>query len=299
MSEPLLISPARLRENYRRVVDRVAEAALRCGRRPSDVLIVAVTKYASPDQIRLLAEMGHQDFGENRVQQLVQRAALLEEFLARRRRLGHLHSPETSDVPAPGTSPAAASSTGETPPVVRWHMVGHLQRNKIKQIVPVVRLIHSVDTLRLAEELHNFASRINRTVEILLQVNVSGEPTKFGVAPPAALHLAQQIDSMLHLRLRGLMTIAPLVENPEDARPVFARAAELFHEIRAAGVARGHFNILSMGMSNDFEVAIQEGANLVRIGTAIFGSGPQSPADQSDETDRREEPSDEDLPAEF
>ncbi len=242
-------SPA-LKDAYRQVTDRVAEAAVRAHRKPEDVLVVAVTKTASPDQIRNLVEMGHVDLGENRVQQLIQRVAQLEEFLSRKRTLSH-----------------------DTPHDVRWHMIGHLQRNKVKQVLPLVKLIHSVDSLRLAEELQVLAARQDMTVDILLEVNVSGETSKTGIAPPAVPHLAEQIDTMIHLRLRGLMCMAPFTDKPEDTRPVFARTHELFHEIRGEHIGGETFNILSMGMSNDFEIAIEEGANVVRIGRALFGEG--------------------------
>jgi len=239
-------------------MDSIGEAAARSGRRAENVLMVAVTKNASPDQIRTLVETGQIDLGENRVQQLTQRVAALDEFLKRRRALG-----------------GAATRTGGTganlPEHVRWHMIGTVQRNKVKQVAPVVQLIHSVDSLRLAEELHSYAVRTDMTIDILIQVNYSGESTKHGVAAPAVIHLAEQIDSMVHLRLRGLMTMAPLSDDPEDSRPTFARTAELFHEIRATEIARGDLTVLSMGMTNDYEIAIEEGANLVRIGRALFG----------------------------
>jgi pyridoxal phosphate enzyme (YggS family) len=198
-------------------------------------------------------------------------------------------------------------------------MIGHLQRNKVKVVVPLVNLIHSVDSLRLAEELHAYGARLaarndprlGRTgaasgddcvIDILLQVNASGEESKFGVAPPAVLHLADQIDSMLHLRLRGLMTMAPYRENPEASRPVFARVADLFEELRSARRSGQHINILSMGMSHDFVVAVEEGANLVRIGRAIFGEGAVPPAAGDDGQTRRPsdaEPDDDSDPAEL
>lgn len=216
--------------------------------------MVAVTKNATPDQIRMLVEMGHADLGENRVQQLGQRVAMLDEFLSRKRTLAG----------------AVPKETGDVPPQVRWHMVGHLQRNKVKQVVPIVQLIHSVNSLRLVEEIHQLASRQEQVVDILIQVNTSGETTKSGVAAPAVIHLAEQIDSMVHLRLRGLMAMAPYSDNPEDARSTFARTAEIFDELRAEKIG-GQCTILSMGMSGDFEVAIEEGANVLRIGRALFG----------------------------
>ena len=236
----------------------MAETAERSGRRADSVLMVAVTKTASPDQIRSLVELGHIDLGENRVQQLSQRVAGLDEFLKRRRALG-------------GAATRGTAGLDHLPDRVRWHMIGSLQRNKVKYVAPVVQLIHSVDSLRLVEELHSFAVRADLTVEILIQVNASGETTKHGVAAPAVIHLAEQIDSMVHLRLRGLMTMGPLTDNPEDARPTFARTAEIFHEVRATNIAQGDFTILSLGMTSDYKVAIEEGANLVRIGRAIFG----------------------------
>ena len=240
--------PVQLRENYRQVRERMAAAAARVGRTGSDVMLVAVTKNATPDQIRTMVELGQLDLGENRVQQLVQRAGQLEEFLSRRRTLG-----------------------GAIGQQVRWHMIGHLQRNKIKQVAPLVQLIHSVDSLRLAEELHNYAVRQDVVVDCLLQVNASGETSKHGVAAPAVIHLAEQIDSMMHLRLRGLMTMAAYSENPEDSRGAFARTREIFTELQEQSFCGRSCNILSMGMTNDFEVAIEEGSNLVRIGRALFG----------------------------
>lgn len=262
MATTRIAGAGQLRDAYRRVMDNIAGAASRCGRDPASVLMVAVTKTASPDQIRMLVELGHADLGENRVQQLIQRVAGLEEFLSRRRTLGS----------AVTRGPGGGNLTPER---VRWHMIGTLQRNKVKQVAPLVQLIHSVDSLRLAEELHTYAARADATLDILIQVNASGESTKHGVAAPAVIHLAEQIDSMIHLRLRGLMTMGPLSDNPQDARPSFARTAEIFHEIRAAKIAERDCNILSMGMTNDYEVAIQEGANLVRIGRALFGEEEQ------------------------
>jgi pyridoxal phosphate enzyme (YggS family) len=261
MATTRITGPAQLRDAYRKVTERIAQAAARIKRQPRDIVLVAVTKTATPDQIRMLADLGHADFGENRVQQLQQRVVQLEEYLSRKRQLGSVSTK------APGGDQPASS--------VRWHMIGHLQRNKVKPVVPLVQLVHSVESLRLAEELHAFGARHDRIVDMLIQVNSSGEATKFGVAPPAVLHLAEQLDSMVNLRVRGLMTMAPYSDNPEDSRDTFARTRELFEEIREAKIGGGEFNILSMGMSNDFEVAIEEGANLVRVGRALFGDEEQ------------------------
>ncbi len=245
------MSSGDLGERYRNIIQRVGEAAERSGRQPSDVLVVAVTKLAAPDQIRHLLELGHEDLGENRVQQLIQRAAMTEEFVARHQ---SMLSPRKTDVPES----------------VRWHMIGHLQRNKVKQVLPLVKLIHSIDSLRLAEEIQAIASRQEAEVDVLLQVNASGEKSKYGVALSAAPHLADQMQTMFNLRLRGLMTIAPYGDDPEDARPVFQRTAEVFQDMKASGAFGERLNILSMGMSSDFEVAVECGANVVRLGRALF-----------------------------
>lgn len=259
MTEQPILSPAQLRDAYRQVTDRIAEVAQRCGRRPGDILTVAVTKTATPDQIRAIVDLGHADLGENRVQHLAQRVAQLDEYLGRKKTLAG----------------AAPRSDTQPPEKVRWHMIGHLQRNKVKQVVPLVHLVHSVDSLRLAEEIHNFAARSEQVVDVLIQVNTARDENKHGIAPPAVIHLAEQIHTMLHLRLRGLMAMAPYGDDPEQARPTFARTAEIFADLRKQSFSGPECNILSMGMSHDFEIAIEEGANLLRIGRAFFGD-PQS-----------------------
>jgi pyridoxal phosphate enzyme (YggS family) len=161
-------------------------------------------------------------------------------------------------------------------------MIGHLQRNKARKIVGQARLIHSVDSLRIAEEIQQCSVRLDEPVEVLVQVNVSGERQKYGVAPAAAAHLLEQIDTMIGIRARGLMCMAPMAEDPQTLRPVFERARELFEEIRRSGAAGERFDLLSMGMSSDFEVAIECGANLVRVGSAIFGNVPPQVEDEDD-----------------
>ncbi|MHC5023818.1 MAG: YggS family pyridoxal phosphate-dependent enzyme [Planctomycetota bacterium] len=241
-----------LKERYENVCERIARAAARSGRRAEDVILVAVTKQASMDQVRELLKLGHQDLGENQVQHLVQRAAQVSETLQRQKQLGR--------------------GRGVLEPAdVRWHMIGHLQRNKVKKAVEVARLIHTVDSLRLAEEIQTVAARRDEPVEVLVQINISGEKSKHGVAPAAARHLIDQIDTMLLLRCRGLMTMAPIVEDPADARPYFERTYELFDDIQRTIDGGERFDILSMGMSHDFEVAVECGANIVRVGTSIFG----------------------------
>jgi pyridoxal phosphate enzyme (YggS family) len=260
--------PQTLHERFESVKDRIAGAARRAGRRADDVLLVAVTKHAEQDQIRALIDLGHRDFGENRVQNLVQEAAMVEEYVSRLR-----------VAPTPKGSPALDTSRPSSP--VRWHMIGHLQRNKARKVIEFVRLVHSVDSLRLAEELQQIALRRENIIDVLVQVNCSGERGKFGCPVPAALPLAEQIDTMINVRVRGLMTLAPYSENPEDARATFARCRELYEELRTSGISQGNVNVLSMGMTGDFEVAISEGANVVRVGTAIFGE-PKNPGPDQD-----------------
>jgi pyridoxal phosphate enzyme (YggS family) len=239
---------------YRSVCAKIEAAAVKSKRRASDIVLVAVTKYATIEQIRQLVQLGHVDLGESRAQVLTQHAAQIEDFLARRRELR-----------LPG-APAV-------PRAVRWHMIGHMQRNKVRKVLEIVRLTHSVDSLRLAEEIQPIAeTRLKEPAEVLIQVNVTGEKQKFGVAPVAARHLIDQVDTMYNVRVRGIMCMSVATDDPETTRPSFERAKELFDEIRGQrSMPNDHFNILSMGMSQDYEVAIECGANVVRVGSAIFG----------------------------
>jgi len=227
------------------VRDRSARACQRAGRDPASVTLVCVTKQVSVDRIREALALGITDVGENRVQEAQQKWA----------KLG----------PLPG---------------IRRHLIGHLQRNKAKDAVALFDVIHSVDSIRLADELERQAAQRNnlQPIEVFLQVNVSGETTKFGCAPddvPALAHTAAQLP---HLRLAGLMTMAPFSENPEDARPHFRRLRELRDQLQTSLMTQSPNHLitqslkLSMGMSGDFEVAIEEGADVIRVGTAIFGA---------------------------
>lgn len=238
----MAIDRDRLARNLADVRARIAAAAGRARRAPEEVTLVAITKSAEPADICALVELGQTDLGESRVQQLGERAGELAAWLAKR--------------------PAAAP--------VHWHMVGQLQRNKVKPCIEVAEVVHSVDSLRLAEEISTRAHREGRTIECLLEVNCSGEAQKAGVSVGAALHLAEQISTLKGLRLVGLMTMAALTDAPQRARPTFARLRELFDEIRSERIGGKAFRHLSMGMSNDFEVAIEEGATMVRVGTALF-----------------------------
>jgi hypothetical protein len=231
------------------VRERIAAACAKAKRDPSEVTLIAVTKTAAPEQIREILQLGVGDLGESRVQVLQQRAAQVNEFFARQQ----------------------AHGAENLPAKLRWHMIGHLQRNKIKPVLPLVSVIHSVDSLRLAEELDAQAAKANRKLPVLMQVNASEEPQKSGVAVGAAVPLAEQIGTMDNLQIIGLMTMAPLDGDEKTVRQTFARTRELFEEIRFDKIGGSAMRHLSMGMSNDFEHAIMEGATLVRIGTLLFG----------------------------
>jgi PLP dependent protein len=215
--------------NLERVRERLARAAERAGRRPDDVLLIAVSKTVEVERIRAAVAAGITALGENRVQEAKSKIA----------ELGR---------------PAA------------WHLIGHLQSNKARDAVELFDLIHSLDRLELARELERRAGARGQVVEALLQVNVGGEASKGGVGPDAVGETLDAIGKLPHVRVRGLMTIPPEVERPEDARPWFRRLREL-------GERHG-LRELSMGMSHDFEVAVEEGATMVRVGTAIFGPRP-------------------------
>lgn len=248
-----------LAEKLDEVRGRIARACEKGKRDPAGVTLVAVTKTAAPEQIREVLSLGVADLGESRVQQLTQRASQLNEFVARRQ----VHA---------GTG----GSGGPTmPDKIRWHMVGHLQRNKVKPLLPFVHLVHSIDSLRLAEELDAQAEKAGKRVPILLQVNGSEEAQKHGVAVGAAVHLAEQIDSMPGVQLVGLMTMAAHETEPSKIRSAFSRTREVFEELRWNKIGGTSLRHLSMGMTDDFEVAVEEGATLVRIGSALFGGAAQ------------------------
>jgi pyridoxal phosphate enzyme (YggS family) len=236
----------KITEKIRRVEGTIAQVCARAGREPEDIRLVIVTKSAEIEQIEEVIRLGYDHLGENHVQQLRKVAAQVATFIEQH--------PDDPGLPRQ----------------IRWHMIGHLQRNKVRQILPVASLIHSVDTLRLAEEINSAAARTNLAPRVLLQVNASNEPQKYGVPIGAATHLAEQIETLPHLKLIGLMTMAPLTRNTDLIRACFARAHELFYEMRGEKIVGNQFTELSMGMSSDYEIAIEEGATILRIGSAIF-----------------------------
>jgi pyridoxal phosphate enzyme (YggS family) len=229
----------RLAERIDSVRDRMAAACRRAGRVPEEVTLVAVTKTVSAEIASLLPDLGIFDLGESRPQELWKKAAAL-------------------------------------PGMVRWHLIGHLQRNKIAATLPLVSMIHSVDSVRLLQALEEAAAQQERTVPVLLEVNASGETNKQGFAPEALLNLMPAIADLRHVSIEGLMTMAALESDPEKCRPVFVKLRQLRDErsrryiIDSSAPGPGSLRRLSMGMSNDFEIAIEEGATMVRIGTTLF-----------------------------
>jgi len=234
---------ATISERISRLKDAIDCACSRAGRSRSEIKLVVVTKSADIEAIKEVISLGLTELGENRVQRLKKVSAQISEFL------------ESGDIKAEK---------------VNWHMVGHLQRNKVRAVLPIASLIHSVDTLRLAEEINTSATGAGLCPEVLLQLNTSMEPQKYGVPVGAVMHLVEQIETLPNLKLVGLMTMAPLTHNKDIVRACFVRARELFMEMKGEKVVGPAFTELSMGMSSDYEIAIEEGATILRIGSAIF-----------------------------
>jgi pyridoxal phosphate enzyme (YggS family) len=224
--------------NLRVVEERIQDTCRRAGRPRSAVTLIAVTKTVVPEVAALVPELGCVDLGESRPQELWHKAAAL-------------------------------------PVGVRWHLIGHLQRNKIERTFPLVHLIHSVDSLRLLEALDQEAVRKQRSLEVLLEVNAGGEAAKSGFAVQEVPELLPALGSLKQIRICGLMTMAALEENPEQCRPTFQVLRRLAEELTERLPAPHHMEHISMGMSNDFEVAIEEGATLIRLGTILFQGLPE------------------------
>ena len=237
---------SKISDRLEQIEKNIAGACARADRNAGEVKMVVVTKTVPPASVKEVIELGYTELGENRVQRLKQLAGEVAELLG--------------------------EANGEVggPKKVHWHMIGHLQRNKVRGVLKVSSIIHSVDTLRLAEEINTTGGKLSIKPDILLQVNCSGEPQKYGVPVGAATHLAEQFVSMENLRLVGLMTMAPLTRDKDIVRACFVRAKELFEEIKGEGLVGLEFSQLSMGMSQDYEIAVEEGATILRIGSAIF-----------------------------
>jgi pyridoxal phosphate enzyme (YggS family) len=235
-----VLAAADLAERIQWVRATIADAAMRSGRRPEDVTLVAVSKTVGAERVLAAARLGITDFGENRVQEAEAKISAL---------------------------------SGKLPPAVRWHLVGHLQTNKARTAVRLFSLIESVDSFGLADVLNREGARRGAPVPVLLEVNVGGEPTKFGFAPDAMSNIFPRVLELPMLDVRGLMTVAPIVEDPEDARPYFRELRDLRDRL-ARENPRAALPELSMGMTGDYPVAIEEGATIVRVGRAIFGERP-------------------------
>ena len=221
-------------ENYKEVEKHVEDACKRAGRKREEVTLIAVSKTKPVSMIEELLSLHVMDFGENKVQELTAKVESL-----------------SSDL--------------------HWHLIGHLQRNKVKYIVDKTCLIHSVDSLRLAEEISKEAQKKQVTAKILIEVNVAEEESKFGVFIPEVLPLIEKVSHLPNITIQGLMTIAPYVENPEENRWIFQKLKNLSIDIKEKNFDNVTMDVLSMGMTGDYEVAIEEGATHVRVGTGIFG----------------------------
>jgi len=229
-----MITAEQLAENLEYVRGAIAQAAARAGREAQDVTLIAVSKTVSIELVRMAYNLGVTNFGENRVQDAL---------------------PKIAEFSAPG---------------VRWHMIGHVQSNKASKVIGAFASVQSVDNLHLAQALERHAATQGITLPVLLQVNVSGEASKEGMSAAEAPQVARQIVALPHLRVEGLMTIAPIASNPEETRPVFRQLRLLRDHLRNE-IPQSEWQHLSMGMTDDYRVAIEEGATLVRIGRAIFG----------------------------
>ena len=224
-----------LAENLKNVEETVKKAASLSGRDLKDITLVAVSKTKPAEMIKEVYDLGIRDFGENRVQEIVEKYPVL-------------------------------------PSDIRWHLIGHLQTNKVKYIIDKVCMIHSVDSLKLAQEISRQAVKKNVTMPVLIEVNVAGEETKFGVKPSETEELIRQIARLPQIEVKGLMTVAPIVANPEENSGCFSALQQLFVDISGKNIDNVNMDCLSMGMSGDYSVAIKEGATHIRVGTGIFGA---------------------------
>ena len=224
-----------LKEQLEDVKGKIVAACERSGRNIDDVTLIAVSKTKPVEMVQEAYDLGVRVFGENKVQELTGKYEVL-------------------------------------PKDIHWHLIGHLQTNKVKYIIDKVELIHSVDSIKLAETISKEAVKKDVTANILIEVNVAKEDTKFGLQTEEVIDFVKEISSLPNLKVCGLMTIAPFVENPEENRPVFAKLRQLSVDIKAENIDNVNMSILSMGMTNDYEVAIEEGATFVRVGTGIFGA---------------------------
>lgn len=221
-------------ENIKIVREKINDACKKSGRDPEEVTLIAVSKTKPYTDIEKALPSGILDYGENKVQELVDKYEIL-------------------------------------PKDIRWHMIGHLQRNKVKYLVGKVELIHSVDSIRLANQIETEFAKKDEIANILIEVNMAEEESKFGITSDKTLELIKEISKLSHIRIKGLMTIAPFTDNPESNRVYFSKMKKLSVDIREKNIDNVSMDVLSMGMTGDYQVAIEEGATIVRVGTGIFG----------------------------
>jgi hypothetical protein len=231
-----MFKPQMIAENVKNIQENIKTACIAAGRSPESVTLIAVSKTFGDDGIQEVLQTGVFDIGENYVQEIVEKRQKIPDGR------------------------------------VRWHFIGHLQSNKVKYIVEWVNLIHSVDNVNVAAEIQKRGAKLNRAIDVLVEVNTSGEASKFGVRPEETSELIQKISLHPNLRIKGLMTIGPFLPDPGQSRPAFRTLKRVFDEVNSAGIVQNPLVHLSMGMTHDFTVAIEEGSTMVRIGTAIFGS---------------------------
>ena len=224
-----------LKDQLQEVEKRIQAACDRAGRKREEVTLIAVSKTKPVETLQEAYDLGVRIFGENKVQELTAKYEAL-------------------------------------PKDIHWHMIGHLQTNKVKYIIDKAELIHSVDSLKLAETIENEAAKHDLIADILVEVNVAEEESKFGMKMEEVIPFVEKVSAFPHVRVRGLMTIAPFVEDPEENRSIFADLHKLYIDIKKKNHDNDTVSVLSMGMTNDYEVAIEEGATMVRVGTGIFGA---------------------------
>ncbi len=224
-----------IQENLSTVQENIAAACAKCHRNPDEITLISVSKTKPVSMLQEAYDLGVREFGENKVQELCEKYEVL-------------------------------------PDDIHWHLIGHLQRNKVKYVVDKAALIHSVDSIKLAEEIQKEATKKQITASVLLQVNVAKEASKSGFYEEELANAVEKIKSLDRIRIQGLMTIAPFVEDPEENRQFFSRLKQLSVDIKQKNIDNVTMNILSMGMTGDYQVAIEEGATHIRVGTGIFGS---------------------------
>ena len=225
-----------IKDNIDEIVKRIEDTCKKAGRNPNDITLIAVSKTVESPKVREALEAGIDNLGENRVQDLIKKYEDLKD-------------------------------TG-----IKWHMIGHLQKNKVKYIIDKTVLIHSVDSLSLAEEIDKRAKNKGLVANVLIELNIGEEESKFGIKEENVYDFIKSLEDFENIRVLGLMTVAPFCENPEDVRWVFKKMKDIYDKISTMNLKNAEMKYLSMGMTNDFEIAIEEGSNMIRIGTAIFGA---------------------------